>query len=153
MVIVSNQNHFGVFDNLIKHSKNETYSQDDFSLHYNSYNKSFNFVSYNQLFDIYNKIPDSKQFDEKLEVFLNGFDIVLWDVPEVDFMKSELYFYYRISHFYNSLTLILTIENSPDKGVKKIRDFFENYNLKISNILLDNSSFVSNKNSKKGFFK
>lgn len=153
IAIVSDQLRHGVFDELVKDSNPKQYqlglSGD--SINYLSYHNHFDFLDYSELLKVYDEHLYSKTFDFEMKTIFDYYDIVLWDVPELEKMKLNLQFNYRISHFYESLTMIVSPSASSGKRVEAVKNFFNNYNVNLSGVLFETSSAIDQPKRKKIF--
>jgi hypothetical protein len=153
IAIVSDHLRHGVFDELVKDSIPKQYQLGRFSdqVNYFSYHHHFDFIDYSELLRVYDDHLYSKTFDFEVKSILDYYDIILWDVPEIEKMKLNLQFNYRISHFYESLTMIVSPHASSGKKVDAVKKFFNNYNVNLSGILFETSSAIDQPKRKKLF--
>ena len=86
---------------------------------------------YNQHF--YNEV-----FDSEIEKVFENYDLILWDMPEIEKIKINPHFHYRLSLFYQSLTVIVTEKCSMMK-IRELKDYFNNYKLHLNRVLFDKS--------------
>lgn len=151
IAIVSDHLRHGVFDDLVKDSVPKQYQlgQIGDSVNYCSYHHHFDFIDYAELMRIYDQHLYSKTFDFEVKSVLDYYDIILWDVPELDKMKLNLQFHYRISHFYESLTMIVSPNASSGKRVEAVKKFFNNFNVNLSGVLFESSSAIDQPKRKK----
>ncbi len=151
IAIVSDQLRHGVFAEFYKDSKPKQYQLSGFgdNVNYHSYQHHFDFLDYEELMRVYDEHQYSKTFDLEVKTILDYYDIVLWDVPELDKMKLNLQFNYRISHFYESLTLIVSPNASSGHKVEAVKKFFSNYNVNLNGVLLETSSAIDRPKRKK----
>jgi hypothetical protein len=106
---------------------------------YKSFYHHFDFIDYSELVKFYENHLYSKSFDSEVKNILDKYDIVLWDIPEMEKMKENPHFHYRISHFYESMTVIVSQNTSSGKQVAFIKNFFRNYNINLNGVLFDTS--------------
>jgi hypothetical protein len=151
IAIVSDRLKHGVFDELIKDAVPKQYQlgRAGDQVNYLSYHHHFDFLDYAELMRIYDEHLYSKTFDFEVKTILDYYDIILWDVPELETMKLNLQFNYRISHFYESLTMIVSPSASSGKKVESVKKFFNNYNVNLSGILFETSSAIERPKRKK----
>lgn len=151
IAIISDQLQHGVFAELYKDSKAKQYQLSGFGDHvnYHSYHHHFDFIDYAELMRVYDEHQYSKTFDFEVKTIMDYYDIVLWDVPEMEKMKLNLQFNYRISHFYESLTLIVSPNASSGAKVESVKKFFSNYNLNLNGVLLETTSAIDRPKRKK----
>ncbi len=144
IAIVSDQLKHAVFHDLLKDSvlKEHQLSHYGDSVQYHSFQHQVDFIDYNEIMKIYDQHLYSKTFDFEIKTILDQYDIVLWDTPEIDKMKLNLQFHYRISHFYESLTMIVSPNASSGKKVDIVKKFFNNFNVRMSRVLLEENSSI-----------
>lgn len=140
IAIVSDHLTYGVFDNLVRASKDMSYNLDSISheVKYKSYYHHFDFFDYAELMNFYDQHFYNEVFDGEMEKIFEHYDLILWDMPEIEKIKLNPHFHYRLSHFYQSLTVIITEKCSMNK-VKQIKDYFNNYKLNLNRVLFDKS--------------
>lgn len=140
IAIVSDQLTYGVFDNLVRASKDETcdLSTIKYQIKYKSYYHHFNFFDYADLMNFYDQHFYNEVFDSEMEKIFEHYDLILWDVPDIEKIKLTPHFHYRLSLFYQSLTAIITEKCSVAK-IKGLRDYFNNYKLNLNRVLFDKS--------------
>ncbi len=151
IAIISDQLKYGVFDELIRDSEEKSYQLGRWgdSVKYQSYHHHFDFFDYSELLRIYDDHLYSKTFDFEIKTIMDYYDIILWDVPELEKMKLNLHFNYRISHFYESLTMIVSPNASSGAHVETIKRFFSNYNVNLNGVLFETSSAIEQPKRKK----
>ncbi len=151
IAVVSDHLRHGVFDELVKDATPKNYQLNHFGDHieYHSFQHHVDFIDYAELQRVYDDHMYSKTFDLEVKSILDKYDIVFWDVPEIEKMKMNLQFNYRLSHFYDSLTMIVSPTASSGAKVEKVKKFFNNFNLNLSGILLETSSAIEQPKRKK----
>jgi hypothetical protein len=140
IAIVSDQLTYGVFDNLVRASKDMNYDLKSIShqIKYKSYYHHFDFFDYADLMNFYDQHFYNEVFDSEMEKIFEHYDLILWDMPDIEKIKLNPHFHYRLSHFYQSLTAIITEKCSTSK-LKGLRDYFNNYKLNLNRVLFDKS--------------
>ncbi|MFA6236660.1 MAG: hypothetical protein WC635_04960 [Bacteriovorax sp.] len=140
--IVSDHLSQGVFKDLIDSSSLNSYSigSGEDIVKYKSFHHHFDFIDYSELSKFYGNHLYTKTFDAEVASILSRYDIILWDIPEMEKMKQNPHFHYRVSHFYESLTVIVSQSTSSGKQVEFIKNFFSNYNINLNGVLFDTSS-------------
>ena len=151
IAIVSDQLKSGVFQDLVNGSKEMKYNMDfsGYDMKYKSYFHHFDFFDYSVLQNFYEQHFYNETFDKELEKVFVHYDLILWDVPVVTEMKLNPHFHFRLSSFYQSLTVIVS-SHSSIKQIEGLRDHFSNYKLNLSRVLFD-TSFEDNKIKRKKF--
>lgn len=151
IAVISDQLKHSVFNELIKDSLPKSYQLGHFGdqVNYSSFQHHVDFIDYAELQRVYDEHMYSKTFDFEIKNMLSHYDVVLWDVPEIEKMKLNLQFYYRLSHFYESLTLIVSPNASSGKKVDTVKKFFNNFNVNMNGILLETTSVIEQPKKKK----
>lgn len=141
MAVISDHLSHGVFNDLVDSSTPNSYSvgTEGDMLKYKSFHHHFDFIDYSELKKFYESHLYSKSFDAEITQVLKKYDIVLWDTPEMEKMKQNPHFHYRVSHFYESMTVIVSQSFSSGKQVEIIKNFFSNYNINLNGVLFDTS--------------
>lgn len=140
VAIVSDHLTHGVFNDLVESSTHNSYalgSEGDI-LNYRSFYHHFDFIDYKEFEKFYMYHVYSKNFDAEVSKVLANYDVVFWDIPEMEAMKKSAHFHSRISHFYESMTIIVAQNATSGQQVEHIKKFFENYNINLSGVLFDN---------------
>ncbi|RPJ74808.1 MAG: hypothetical protein EHM20_09985 [Alphaproteobacteria bacterium] len=139
IAIISDHLTQGVFGDLVDSSSLNSYpvgnGQD--VVNYKSFHHHFDFIDYSEFIKFYENHLYTKSFDEEVAKILKNYDIVLWDVPEMEKVKEHPHFHYRISHFYESMTVIISQYASTGKHIESIKNFFSNYNINLNKVLFD----------------
>lgn len=153
IAIVSDHLTYGVFDNLVRASKDMTYELNSIShqIKYKSYYHHFDFFDYDDLMNFYDQHFYNEVFDSEMEKIFEHYDLILWDMPDIEKIKLNPHFHYRLSLFYQSLTAIITEKCSTVK-LKGLRDYFNNYKLNLNRVLFDKSFNRTNSGSNKKRF-
>lgn len=139
IAIISDHLTRGVFSDLVESSTSENYHLGNGGdvVEYKSFHHHFDFIEYAELIKLYESHLNTKTFDEQVAKVLENYDVVLWDVPEMEHVKEHANFHYRISHFYESMTVIISQYASTGKHVESIKNFFSNYNINLNKVLFD----------------
>ena len=141
IAIVSDNLSHGVFSDLVESSSLNSYTMGNGEdiVRYKSFHHHFDFIDYSEFTKFYENHLYTKNFDAEMTKVLSNYDIVLWDTPEMEKIKQNSHFHYRVSHFYDSMTIIVSQNNSSGKQVEFIKNFFGNYNINLNGVLFDTS--------------
>lgn len=139
IAVISDQLSQGVFSELIESSTVNYYSIENGndSVEYKSFHHHFDFIDYMEFNKFYNNHLYTKSFEVEVRKILENYDLVFWDIPEMEEMKANPHFHYRISHLYESMTVIVSRNNTSGKQVESIKSFFGNYNINLNGVLFD----------------
>lgn len=141
IAIVSDHLSQGIFSELVDASESNSYVTDgDDSVKYKSFHHHFDFIDYSEFSKFYDNHLYSNNFDVEVKKILANYDLVFWDIPEMEKMKHHPHFHYRISHLYESMTVIISQNATSGKQVETIKNFFSNYNINLSGVLFDSSN-------------
>jgi hypothetical protein len=150
IAIISDHLSYGVFNDFVESSSVNSYQigngQD--RARYHSFHHHFDFIDYSEFAKFYSNHLYTKTFDLELNKILDKYDIVFWDIPEMDKIKANPHFHYRISPFYESMTVIVSQDHSTGKQIENIKKFFNNYNIDLSGVLFDTTSVEQTKRKK-----
>lgn len=151
IAIISDHLLHGVFNDLVEASVSNAYDLEmgKDKIEYCSFYHHFDFINYSQFAKFYENHLYTKSFDSEIAKVLEKYDIIFWDIPEMDKMKMNPHFYYRISHFYDSMTMIVSQNTSTGKQVESIKKFFSNYNVNLNGVLFDSTASSDTKKQKK----
>lgn len=150
IAIVSDHMEHGVFGELVNLSSLNTYSigNGEDTVKYKSFYHHFDFIEYSEFIKFYENHLYTKNFDSEMSKILGNYDLVLWDVPEMEKMKQHPHFHYRLAHFYQSMTIIVSQSSSSGKQIDFVKNFFSNYNINLNGVLFDTSSLKENQKGK-----
>lgn len=131
----------GIFSELIEASTLNTYQvrngQD--VIEYKSFHHHFDFINYSEFNKFYNGHLYTKNFEVEVKKILENYDLVFWDIPEIENIKNNPHFHYRISHLYESMTVIVSQNGTSGKEVEAVKKFFSNYNINLNGVLFDSA--------------
>lgn len=141
IAIISDNLSEGVFREMVVSSSLKSYSMGNGEdiVKYKSFHHHFDFIDYSEFSKFYENHLYTKSFDYEVNKILDNYDIILWDTPEMEKVKLNPHFQYRISHFYESMTIIVSQNSSSGKQVEFIKKFFSNYNINLNGVLFDTS--------------
>lgn len=153
IAIVSDHLSHGIFSELVDSSSVESYSLEngEDSVVYKSFHHHFDFIDYAELVKFYDNHLYTKNFEVEIKTVLDNYDLIFWDIPEMEKMKKQPHFYYRISQFYESMTVIVSQNETSGKQVETVKKFFSNYNINLNGVLFDSTN-VPDKQKRKKFW-
>lgn len=152
IAIISDHLAQGVFGEIVDLSTPNSYSIDDGadSVNYKSFHHHFDFIDYSELSKFYDNHLYTKNFEVEINKILGNYDLVFWDIPEMEKIKNHPHFHYRISHLYESMTVIVSQNTTSGKQIESVKRFFSNYNINLNNVLF-NSTCNDDKPKRKKF--
>jgi hypothetical protein len=139
IAIVSDHLLLGIFNDLVEAAVPNTYplGTNGDVLNYRSFYHHFDFIDYKEFQRFYESGMYTKQFDSEVAKILGKYDIILWDIPEMDSMKKNSLFHSRMSQFYESMTVIVAQNATSGKQIDFIKKFFGSYNINLNGVLFD----------------
>lgn len=139
VAVISDNLSSGVFKKLMDSSTLNSYSAGDGEdvIKYKSFYHHFDFIDYADLIKFYENHNYTKNFDSEISKILKNYDIVLWDIPAMENIKKNSHFHYRLSHFYESMTVIVSKNKSSGKQLEVLRNFYSNFNIQLNGVLFD----------------
>lgn len=156
IAVISDHLAQGVFGELVESSTAENYSIEngEDTVQFKSFHHHFDFIDYAELIKFYDHHLYTKNFEVEIKKILDQYDLIFWDIPEMEKMKSHPHFHYRISQFYESMTIIVSHNTTSGKQVESVKNFFSNYNISLNGVLFDTDSTPETPKRKKflGFF-
>jgi hypothetical protein len=141
IAIVSDHLSLGVFKELVDSSVPNTYVMEngEDSINFKSFHHHFDFFDYSEFSKFYDKHLYTNNFDAEVKKIFENYDVIFWDTPEMENLKDHPHFHYRISHLYESLTVIVSSNNTSGKQIESIKNFFSNYNINLNGVLFDST--------------
>lgn len=139
IAIISDHLSQGVLSELVNLSTPNTYSIEngEDAIEYKSFHHHFDFIDYSELSKFYDNHLYTKNFEVEVKKILGNYDLIFWDIPEIEKMKNHPHFHYRISHLYESLTVIVSQNTTTGKQIESVKSFFSNYNINLNGVLFD----------------
>lgn len=152
IAVVSDHLTQGIFADLVAESASKVYIGETIAntVRYKSFYHHFDFVDYGEFAKCFFDQSYVKNFESEVKKVLDKYDIILWDIPEMEKMKDNPHFHYRISTFYQSINIIISQNTTSSKQVEGVKTFFSNYNINLNGVMFDTSE--SSKTKKKKFF-
>lgn len=151
IAIISDHLSQGIFSELVDASALNSYSlgNGEDTVEYKSFHHHFDFINYSEFNKFYNNHLYTKSFEVEVKKILDKYDIVFWDIPEMETMKSYPHFHYRISHLYESMTVIVSQNTTSGKQIESVKNFFSNYNVNLNGVLFDSTCSTDKPKRKK----
>jgi hypothetical protein len=88
-------------------------------------------------------------YDTILEMLFEGYDIILWDVPELNLLKECPDVYFPVITRFDCLSIVVSNNVSRTKDVEQICDFFSSYGLSLKGLLIDSIALKEKANEEK----
>lgn len=109
----------------------------------------FDFINFDELLKLAPEGVPNFEFEHAISEFVGHYDILFWDIPELEAFKANHKLYYPIALYFDSLSIIVSQSLSKAKEVEELQKFFLDYGMNIKGILLDYTT--KRKPEKKGF--
>ena len=90
---------------------------------------------------------DIEGYDELITLLFDQYDVVFWDVPDLQKIKSDSERYFPVIMNFDSLSLIVARALSNSRDIREITEFFKGYGISLKGLLFENQS-VTKKNRK-----
>lgn len=150
IAVISDNLHQGIFSELVESSEQNSYSLEggEDTIQYCSFHHHFDFINYSEFNKFYNNHVFTKNFEVEVQKILDKYDLVFWDIPDMERIKLNPHFHFRISHLYQSMTVIISQNNTSGKEVESVKNFFGSYNISLNGVLFDTSSVEMKKKKK-----
>lgn len=117
--------------------KYETHEKHEVS--YTKYHESLDFVSFRELIKMSQGKRPTKDYEIALDIFLEAYDLIIWDVPSVEEIAMDKQLYYTVSLKFESLSVVVSKSKATGNKVKKIVEFFENYGVPLKGLIYSES--------------
>ena len=153
IAVISDHLTQGIFTELVNDSASKVFVGETItnSVRYRSFHHHFDFIDYSEFTKIYYDQEFVKTFEIEVKKILDNYDIILWDIPEMEKMKEHPHFHYRISTFYQSMNIIITQNTTSSKQVESVKNFFSNYNINLNGVMFDSTNPAEPAKKKKLF--
>jgi hypothetical protein len=150
IAVISDNLNQGIFSELVESSEKNSYKLEngEDAIDYTSFHHHFDFINYSEFDKFYNSHVYTKSFESEVQKILDKYDLVFWDIPDMERIKQNPHFHFRISHLYQSMTVIISQNNTSGKEVEGVKNFFSNYNINLNGVLFDTSSVEPKKKKK-----
>jgi hypothetical protein len=130
-----------VFKDMIDVSNVEQFDFDhEIAIQVYNFNDKIHFADMNEIIQLKTTSLSSTEFSNKLSHLVDGFDILLWDVPEISEIKNNIESYFPIINQFHSLSVIIGRELTSKTEVERLKTFFENYNINLKGVLFNDMS-------------
>lgn len=147
IAIISDNLKEGVFRNIVEKSVQKNLNlTDDVVCKALSFHDHFEFINLEEVLDFVMN-EDVEGYDELITALFDQYDVVFWDVPDLDKIKSDSERYFPVIMNFDSLSIIVAKALSNSKDIREITEFFKGYGISLKGLLFENQA-VKNKNAK-----
>ncbi len=144
-----NDNFFGEIVN--KEKCHEVYICDEISFNVTTFHNHFDFILLDELLINEKRAEDDEEMEELLDGFIESYDLIFWDVPEMHKIQTSSQLYYPMLERFESLSLIVAQSLSKKEEVDHTVSFFSDYGVTLKGLLMDENK-SNEKPKKKSFF-
>lgn len=103
-----------------------------------NFHDHFDFIDLNILLDV-GSSHLQESVEQKVEEVMNYYDIVFWDIPELEKIKEEPESYYLMIRSFDSLSIVVSSTNCSESDLENIKSFFQSYSINIKGLLFDST--------------
>ena len=96
---------------------------------------SFDFLDFKELYKI--KENSEVTLEECLDSMVGRYDLVLWDVPNLEAFKADSSIFFPVSRLFGNISIILKVTKSKVNEIKGLQEFFDQYGVVIKGVLID----------------
>ncbi|MFZ4712074.1 MAG: hypothetical protein ACOYL6_00045 [Bacteriovoracaceae bacterium] len=107
----------------------------------------FDFVSFDEILKLAPKGTPNFEYEHSIAEFVKHYDLIFWDIPELDTLKANHNLYYPIALYFDSLSIIVSHSLSKSKEIEELQKFFTNYGVNLKGFLLDYTTQTTHKKS------
>ena len=124
----------------------------ELSFNVHSFHGHFDFLSLEELLLNEKAAEDDQDMLESIDDFLESYDLIFWDVPEIHRIQNSLQIYFPMLERFECLSLIVAQSLTKKEEVDHIISFFKDYGVTLKGFLFDGHT-VEEKEKPKGFFR
>jgi hypothetical protein len=97
--------------------------------------EGFEIIEFKELKRVEKKIT-AYNFEDFLDQILNSFDLVLWDLPEIEILDSNKELYFPVIRSLDSVSFIVGKNVSKISEINEMVSYFKRYQIPIKGLLL-----------------
>ena len=98
--------------------------------------QGFDIIEFSELKKVERKLRHH-DFEYFLDVLVEDYDLVLWDLPELDILNSNKELYFPIVRTVDNVSLIVGENYSKFKHIEQMIDYFNRYQINIKGVLVN----------------
>jgi hypothetical protein len=143
IAIITNQLLNGAFHEMVQASKDSEFRIPTLSaktIPMKSFYHHFDFIDFQSLLNLSNLEATNFDFEHALAELVKSYDVLFWDIPDIETFKTNHKAYYPISMHFDSLSIIVSQSLSKAKEVENLKNFFTDYGVNVKGLLLDYST-------------
>ena len=93
------------------------------------------FVEFSEICDVMYQLGNTS-FEEFVDQFVEGADVVLWDLPELKEMDNKKEVFYPVIRSLESVSLVVKANESKYTDLHQVKDYFEKYKVPFKGLVL-----------------
>jgi hypothetical protein len=139
--IVSRNLKEGVFSEIISESRSLVRNiphLPNTNFFYFQFYHHFEFIDYNELIETGKTLNNQAEYESALDYLLSCYDVIFWDVPEMNNIVKHKAQFFPIAMKFDSLTIVAMRRNDQSKELDDIKNFFQNYGINLKGLIFDN---------------
>lgn len=126
------------FSHIVENEEShEVYISDNLSFNVTTFHNHFDFILLDEFLINLRETEDSDDEREMIENFLESYDVVFWDVPEIYKLQASTQIYIGMLEKFESLTLIVAQSLSKKEEIDHMVSFFSDYGVTLKGLLMD----------------
>lgn len=129
----------------------DVYLNDEIMFNVTTFHNHFDFILLEDFLLNEKHAEDNEEEQELIDDFLDSYDVIFWDVPEIHKIQSSPQIYFPILERFETLSLIVAQSLTKKEEVDHIVSFFGDYGVTLKGLLMDNKEV--DKVEKKGFLR
>ncbi len=142
----------GYFSEIVEMDKgHEVFLNDDLVFNVNTFHNHFDFILLEDFLLNEKHAEENDDEQELIDDFLDSYDIILWDVPEIHKIQNSPQIYFPILERFETLSLIVAQSLTKKEEIDHIISFFGDYGVTLKGLLMDHKEV--DKVEKKGLFR
>jgi hypothetical protein len=97
----------------------------------------FDVLDFYEVKKVYSKVPHY-DYEEFLRELTNKYDLVLWDLPEMEILDANKEIYFPVIRMLDNVSLIVRSKETNLFQIRSLADYYSKYQVDIKGILFDN---------------
>ncbi len=143
LCIVGEKTDKAFYFNFVKNYKRKKIKLDDnVTLDYYE-SKGFDFVDFADFRSLEKRLRNT-DFEDVLDLFIDQYDIILWDMPEISILDHNKEIYFPVIRTLDNVTFVASSGASKIKELDELKNYYKRYQVDLKGIL-----FRTEKNTKK----
>lgn len=111
--------------------------EDEHTLLFYKYTQNVHFLDIREFIDLnYGQLTHT-EYEDSVEVFLDQYDLILWDLPDIKRIQAFDKKFYSLSLKLNALSITVSESQSKNADINNIVNFFENFGVEIKGLIFN----------------